>query len=109
MKDAAGRYTARQQCADIVRLLDAEGIARVCLVGFDWGGAVVWQFARQHPDRLRGVAVIGTPYRPRSQPLPLLTRARLAPSLLYMAYFIYCRRHAAEAIEQSRSAPSASS
>ncbi len=38
------------------------GIDRFHLVGHDWGGAVAWQVAGRHPDRLRTLTVISTPH-----------------------------------------------
>ena len=47
-------------CADMVALLDALEIESAVFVGHDWGGAVVWNMAKQHPARCRAVAGINT-------------------------------------------------
>src|SRR5262249_40005747 len=41
---------------------DALGVERFHLVGHDWGGAVAWQVAGRHPDRLDTVTSVSTPH-----------------------------------------------
>ncbi|NPC69272.1 haloalkane dehalogenase [Corallococcus exiguus] len=43
---------------------DALGLRDVVLVGYDWGGVLALDWARRHPDRVRGVAVFETFLRP---------------------------------------------
>src|SRR5262249_46728656 len=43
---------------------DALGLADVVLVGHDWGGALIMDWAARHPGRARGVAVLETFLRP---------------------------------------------
>jgi pimeloyl-ACP methyl ester carboxylesterase len=52
-----------QLVADVVSLLDVLGVAKVRLVGHDWGAAIGWQAAILHPDRIdRYVAIsVGHP------------------------------------------------
>ncbi|XP_050162010.1 bifunctional epoxide hydrolase 2-like, partial [Myiozetetes cayanensis] len=45
-------YSQEQICKDLVVFLDKLGIARVVLVGHDWGGAVAWNMALTHPERV---------------------------------------------------------
>lgn len=56
--------------ADHVRYLDAWfdalGLEDVVLVGHDWGGALAFDWAARHPDRVRGVAFFETIVRPMS-------------------------------------------
>ena len=44
-------YAIDQLVADLVALLDALGIAKVRLVGHDWGAVQAWYFALRHPER----------------------------------------------------------
>ncbi len=47
-------------------LLEALGAhERVVLVGHDWGGCLAFDWARRHPDAVRGVAYTETTVRPR--------------------------------------------
>ncbi len=55
-------YGLRELTGDLVRLLDAMGIDDAVFVGHDWGGFVAWAMAVLHPDRVRGVAGLCTPY-----------------------------------------------
>jgi pimeloyl-ACP methyl ester carboxylesterase len=56
-------YRMDQLVADVVSLLNVLGVARVRLVGHDWGAAIGWQSAILHPDRIdRYVAIsVGHP------------------------------------------------
>ncbi|KRC64272.1 alpha/beta hydrolase [Aeromicrobium sp. Root236] len=38
--------------SDVIALIDAIGAPRVHLVGHDWGAAIAWSVAANHPDRL---------------------------------------------------------
>ncbi len=71
-------YSIVELCADLVGLLDARGIEKAVFVGHDWGGAVVWDMARQHPDRVLGVVGVNTATGPRPPrpPVDLLRQMR---------------------------------
>lgn len=62
LTDAQGPYDVATLVADIAHLQDALGIARCDIVGHDWGGAVAWAFAAQHPTRTRRLAVLNGPH-----------------------------------------------
>src|SRR5918994_2344438 len=47
---------------DVLELADALGAERFHLVGQDWGGAVAWQVAGRHRERLRSLTVLSTPH-----------------------------------------------
>ncbi|SDQ98819.1 Pimeloyl-ACP methyl ester carboxylesterase [Tsukamurella pulmonis] len=47
---------------DVIAVADALGWPRFDLVGHDWGGAVAWWTASEHPDRLRSLTVVSTPH-----------------------------------------------
>jgi pimeloyl-ACP methyl ester carboxylesterase len=50
-------------------LIAALGHERAVLAGHDWGGLIVWQFARRFPERTAGVIGVNTPDLPRT-PIP---------------------------------------
>ena len=54
---------------DLVGLLDALDIEQAVIAGHDWGGIIVWQMALLHPERVRAVISLNTPFLPRG-PLP---------------------------------------
>jgi pimeloyl-ACP methyl ester carboxylesterase len=66
-------YRIGELVADAVAVIDSLGVARVDVVGHDWGGAVAWQMAAGHPERVRSLAVVSTPH-------PAAFRAALAES-----------------------------
>ena len=47
---------------DVLGVADVVGAERFHLVGHDWGGAVAWNVAGRHPDRLRTLTVLSTPH-----------------------------------------------
>ena len=55
-------YTTDHLVADVLGFADALGAAQFHLVGHDWGGAVAWQVAGRHGERLRTLAVLSTPH-----------------------------------------------
>ena len=60
--DAAPRlrdYQALAIVSDHLALLDELGIAKVHVVGHDWGAVLAWLLAGHFPDRVRSLAVLG--------------------------------------------------
>lgn len=70
-------YRAKYLVQDILALIDAEcGLAPLAgLVAHDWGGAVAWNLANQHPARLRQLVIINSPH-----PGPLLQALQHDPA-----------------------------
>ena len=46
---------------DVLGLARALGVERFDLVGHDWGGAIAWEVARRHPEKLRTLSVLNCP------------------------------------------------
>ena len=73
-----GSYAKRTFAADVLALLDLEGLDRVKLVGHDWGGYTAFLLALAHPERVERLLAldITPPWRARARPrqlaLPLL-------------------------------------
>lgn len=58
-------YRAKFLVQDIVALIEAQCGADqplAALVAHDWGGALAWSLANQHPERLRQLVVINSPH-----------------------------------------------
>jgi microsomal epoxide hydrolase/non-specific protein-tyrosine kinase len=55
------------QC--LAGLVQALGAERAVVVGHDWGGLLVWPFARRYPELTAGVVGVNTPDLPR-MPIP---------------------------------------
>jgi haloalkane dehalogenase len=66
----SGKPDIGYRFVDHVRYLDAWydalGLDDVVIVGQDWGGALGMDWARRHPDRVRGLALVETFLRPLS-------------------------------------------
>ncbi|MAF65565.1 MAG: alpha/beta hydrolase [Planctomycetes bacterium] len=55
-------YTIEVLTGDVVALLEECGSESAVIVGHDWGGAVAWSFAIQHPERTAGLIVCNMPH-----------------------------------------------
>eukprot|EP00164_Ancoracysta_twista_P008755 GFYU01012742.1.p1 GENE.GFYU01012742.1~~GFYU01012742.1.p1 ORF type:complete len:342 (+),score=67.52 GFYU01012742.1:162-1187(+) len=62
-------YSQEHICSDVAALQDHLGIKSSIVIGHDWGGMVVWNFARSQPQRVLAVAGVNTPYVPRTNTL----------------------------------------
>lgn len=75
-----GDYAKRTFAADVLALLDAEGLDRVSVIGHDWGGYTAFLLAFEHPERVERLVALdivppwlqpSAPH-PRQLGLPLL-------------------------------------
>src|SRR3954463_14264076 len=79
-----GDYAKATFAADVVALLDAEGLDRVSVVGHDWGGYTAFLLALEHPDRVERLVALDMappwpgPPRPQHLALPLLASYQVA-------------------------------
>lgn len=81
------RYTIFHLVGDVIGLMDALDEESAVVVGHDWGAPVAWHTALMRPDRVRGVAALSVPYRPRPPAPPLgLLRSALGEGF-YQIYF----------------------
>ena len=55
-------YSIAQLCFDIKTAIHAAGHTSCYLVAHDWGGAVAWCFAANHPDMVDRLAVLCSPH-----------------------------------------------
>ena len=62
--DDVKAYRAKHLVQDIVALIGLESgdAPLAALVAHDWGGAVAWSLANQHPDRLRQLVIVNSPH-----------------------------------------------
>lgn len=60
--DGVTNYTADKLVADLIALADHFDLGRFTLLGHDWGGAVAWMAALQHPNRVRKLIIVNAPH-----------------------------------------------
>jgi pimeloyl-ACP methyl ester carboxylesterase len=83
----ARAYAVDELVGDALAVLDdAVGPGgRAHVVGHDWGAAVAWALAAQHPDRLRSLTAVSVP--PPAAMLRAMRRGRQALASWYMLAF----------------------
>src|SRR5712691_4347570 len=55
-------YALSELVADVHGLVQAFGEREAVIVGHDWGGAVAWTFAMEHPEATRRLVVMNCPH-----------------------------------------------
>ncbi|WP_062993977.1 alpha/beta fold hydrolase [Nocardia anaemiae] len=65
-----------EHVADVIALLDALDAPNVVLIGHDWGANTAWAAAELHPERIRAIAALSVPYRPRPADPPIVELRR---------------------------------
>jgi pimeloyl-ACP methyl ester carboxylesterase len=87
-------YRARPLVEDVLLLADAFGAARFTLVAHDWGGAIAWNVAAWHPERVRKLVILNAPH-----PVTFLRELRDNPAqVAASAYMTLFRMEKAERV-----------
>ncbi|HVF94767.1 MAG TPA: alpha/beta hydrolase [Sphingomonas sp.] len=60
--DGVESYTPDKIVGDLLALADHFAIDRFTLVGHDWGGAIAWMAALQHPLRVARLVIVNAPH-----------------------------------------------
>ncbi|WP_436499407.1 alpha/beta fold hydrolase [Actinokineospora sp. HUAS TT18] len=55
-------YKMDELIGDVIAIADELGWSRFDLVGHDWGAAVAWHTAAEHPERLRSLTAVSAPH-----------------------------------------------
>lgn len=71
-------YTMADHAADLIGVLDAEGIAKATLVGHSFGGLLSMYMAATHPDRVERIVIIDAAKSAASQEVAEMIRPSLA-------------------------------
>ncbi|WAO88445.1 Hypothetical protein NCS54_00579300 [Fusarium falciforme] len=80
-------YTYKNLAADIKELAQKiVGDGQIILGGHDWGGALVWRIAMWHPELIKGVFSVCTPYHPPSETFIPLDKIIASGHLLNFTY-----------------------
>lgn len=77
-------YAMPELVKDVLGIMQTLGNGRCRLVGHDWGGAIAWQVAYAHPDRIDQLAVLNMPH-----PARFLEGLRQPDQLLRSAYIAF--------------------
>src|SRR5262245_20831539 len=80
-------YGIQQLNADLIGLVDDAGKDNAVFVGHDWGGWIVWETARLHPDRVRAVVGVSVPATQWPAPPVQMMRAVFQDNCFYIVYF----------------------
>jgi pimeloyl-ACP methyl ester carboxylesterase len=72
---------------DLVELLDHFDKDDAVFVGHDWGGLIVWDMARLHPDRVRAVVGVSVRFVQWPGPPTQLMKMLYGDRFLYILYF----------------------
>jgi len=80
-------YDIHHLTGDLAGMMDKLGIDKAVFCGHDWGGAVVWQMAHLHKDRVAGVIGVNTPYMPRTPMNPIEMLKQMRGENNYIVYF----------------------
>ncbi len=69
---------------DVKNIAKSLGLTKFTLVGHDWGGAISWEFANQHPKMLTSLIILNCP------PIQVLMAENLRNGLqMKSSYYIY--------------------
>lgn len=60
--EGVAAYRPDRPVADLLALADHFGKPRFTLVGHDWGGAIAWMAAINHPDRVERLIILNAPH-----------------------------------------------
>lgn len=60
--EGAENYTPDKTVGDLLALADHFGKDRFILAGHDWGGAIAWMAALQHPNRVERLIIVNAPH-----------------------------------------------
>jgi pimeloyl-ACP methyl ester carboxylesterase len=76
-------YRISELVEDVRALVAASGAQRMHLVGHDWGAAVAWAFAGQHPERLTTLSALSVPHPAALLRAMMTSRQGLASWYMY--------------------------
>ena len=83
--EGVAAYDIDRLTADVAELVHERGAQRALLAGHDWGAAVAWATAMNHPETVERLAILNVPH-PRRMAQGLRTPRQLAKSW-YMFFF----------------------
>jgi pimeloyl-ACP methyl ester carboxylesterase len=83
------QYSTEHLGNDVLGLIDqiaGPGEQAIC-IGHDWGAFLVWDLAREHPDRVRAVVNLSVPFVDWPAPPTTIFKAVNGDNFFYILYF----------------------
>lgn len=80
-------YSMEVLSKDMITFLDKLGISQAVFIGHDWGGMLVWSISLFHPERVRAVASLNTPFMPSNPKVSSMEIIKANPAFNYQLYF----------------------
>jgi pimeloyl-ACP methyl ester carboxylesterase len=80
---AVQAYRMPELTADVIAIADQLGRERILLAGHDWGAAVAWNTAIQHPGRIEKLAILNVPH-----PAVMLRFLKTQPRQMLRSWYI---------------------
>ncbi|KAM5264649.1 bifunctional epoxide hydrolase 2 [Ctenodactylus gundi] len=80
-------YAMEVLCKEMVTFLNKLGITQAVFIGHDWAGVLVWTMAVFHPERVRAVASLNTPFIPANPKVHPMESIKANPVFDYQLYF----------------------
>nr|XP_020754299.1 bifunctional epoxide hydrolase 2 [Odocoileus virginianus texanus] len=80
-------YSMEVLSKDMIIFLDKLGISQAVFIGHDWGGMLVWSISLFHPERVRAVASLNTPFMPSNPKVSSMEIIKANPAFNYQLYF----------------------
>ncbi|AFY33489.1 alpha/beta fold hydrolase [Calothrix sp. PCC 7507] len=77
-------YVMSEFVKDIQGVITGLGYKKCILVGHDWGGAIAWNFAYDHPQKVEKLIILNLPH-----PAKFAQGLRTLPQLLRSAYIFF--------------------
>ncbi len=94
----AASYRVKHLVGDIRALIDQHGGRAAALIAHDWGGALAWGLAAQHPDSIKRLVIINSPH-PATFLRELRTNPQQQASSAYMNFL--CRPDAEKLLAEN--------
>lgn len=69
-------YTVHHVIGDLVSLIDSLGVAKVFVVGHDWGAWLAWYLCMFRPDKVKAYVCLSVQFQPRNPKMKPLAALR---------------------------------
>uniref|UniRef100_F7FMV8 Bifunctional epoxide hydrolase 2 n=1 Tax=Callithrix jacchus TaxID=9483 RepID=F7FMV8_CALJA len=81
--ESSAPHEIEEYCMEVL----CKGLSQAVFIGHDWGGMLVWYMALFHPERVRAVASLNTPFIPANPNVHPMESIKAIPVFDYQLYF----------------------